>query len=238
MFATDESSFVAPGTQKLDTVVQSDEPLEPPSKPEKKARKAPKRACEPLCVAAERLEEALKALDAALTAAQEARAAQARRESALDELLRDIFGQLLDQPTEDEAAALAALNEALRTPPTPSASAVAALDRAMGGDGDWRLPYARYLMGFVELDADGGIERFVALPLSPLQWARAPGLGGAAALAGRAGSAAPGPSAALRRSAARRRRPIPGSWPSFRRTRSRNRTGRWPATARRRAGRR
>ena len=34
-------------------------------------------------------------------------------------------------------------------------------------------------MGFVALSADGErVERFVALPLSPLQWARAPGFGG------------------------------------------------------------
>lgn len=212
VFATD---FVGPGTQDLDAVVQrGDGPLKPPPEPAKKATTTPKRACEPLCVAVERLEEALKGLeaalkglDAALTAAQEARAAQARRERALDELLRDIFGQLLDLPPEDEAAALAALNEALRTPPTPSASAVAALDRAMGDDGDWRLPYARYLMGFVELDADGGIKRFVALPLSPLQWARAPGLGGGGGFGGSggfggAGARAVGRFAALRRAAA------------------------------------
>ena len=135
---------------------------------------------EPLCVTLERLDEALQALEAARAGARAQLDAAARREWELDELLREIFGALLDQPPADEQAALAALNAALGTPPPPPS---AALVRAMGGGEAWRLPYARYLMGFVALAADGErVARFVALPLSPLQWARAPGSGGGASL--------------------------------------------------------
>ena len=129
----------------------------------------------PLCVTLERLDVAIERLDAASEAARVALDAAARREAQLDELLREIFGALLDQPPADEQAALDALNKALQTPPPPPS---AALVRAMGGGDAWRLPYASYLMGFVELSNDGErVERFVALPLSPLQWVRAAGLG-------------------------------------------------------------
>jgi hypothetical protein len=207
------SGSVAADTTILADVVRKYAPPEPKrgadEAPPAPAEPAPKalghaRACEPLCVAVERLEEALKGLDAALAAAQETRAAWARREQALDELLRAIFGELLDQQPEDPAAALAELNAALRTPPSPSEGAIAALERAMGGDEEWRLPYVRYLMGFVELDGEGGVARFVALPLSPLQWARAPGLGGGGGFDGLGGFGGAGRRAADRFAALRR----------------------------------